>query len=74
MITVVLADRWSAAGLSVGLTEGSPDVGFTRVELVGSAPQVKRLRALVEAARPGVSRTIALRRIDAALAGGEVPA
>jgi len=71
-IKIVLSDRWThltAAGLAVG----SPDVGFTSVELCGTRAQWREARLLVVRAQmtatgaARMSATRALRNIDAVL-------
>lgn len=70
--SVVLSDRWHHL-TRCGLRVGSPDVGFDRVELVGTVDQWRAARAIVAEYRASgrgpekTSATAALQRIDAML-------
>lgn len=71
-IEIVLSDRWHILTRH-GLRIGSPDVGMSRVELIGDAETWERARADVAARRERAkgaaksSATAALRRIEFAL-------
>ena len=70
---IVLSDRWHTL-TRFGLRIGSPDVGMSRVELIGDATAWAAARAHVVESRAAAkgsdktSITAALHRIDAALA------
>lgn len=71
-LEIVLSDRWHTLKKH-GLREGSPEVGMSRVELVGTPDQWRAAREDVATKRARwsgsdkASATAALRRIDAAL-------
>lgn len=71
-ISVILSDRWYHL-LRCGLRVRSPDVGMTRVELIGTAEQWRVAREAVarsQATSRGAAKssaTVALQRIDVAL-------
>ena len=74
LISIVLSDRWYMLK-QFGLRIGSPDVGFSRVELIGDATawasaraHVLKLRAAARKGSDKASATVALQRIDFALA------
>lgn len=69
IISIVLSDRWHSLS-KFGLRFGSPEVGFTRVQLLGTVAQwtaareyVAKIAAVAKGSNKG-SATSALKRID----------